>query len=390
MAEPIDSAWSSTTLSDTNLNSTTYGQGTSFPSTWLTSRLFWRSDLKELYQNTGTEGSPIWHNLVAGSAGNTIVLKHSTTIGDYAVPTFAGESSEGVGTGNTVYKVATDTTTTVPLVDTYYATLHPSTANQADQDNTTSSNIYTVSNSSAYRDNGYATWDFGTNGGYAVKITQKIDETNVGNGVMQWAHSTDDSSYTDFSASPTSTLTETDYAIGSFRYLRYTQNSDDGSLWIANHIYQVTRLTATTTIDYSYYRLVDEDTGEYWISTAETNPFCYVNMNASTKVAGIAIWYESDTTETEIKIQTSPDNSTYTDKRTISTSNLTADAWNFIRITPTTCQYVRIYGSSGVSKVLAIGEIKVLSGVTDDMILNTHEHLDIDTTSTAIGLDGTA
>jgi microcystin-dependent protein len=42
------------------LDSTTYGQGTSFPSSWDITRLFWRSDLKRLYYNKGTSGSPLW------------------------------------------------------------------------------------------------------------------------------------------------------------------------------------------------------------------------------------------------------------------------------------------------------------------------------------------
>lgn len=60
MAAPIDADWANTNISDANLNSTTYGQGTSFPSTYNTTRLFWRSDLGRMYYNKGTEGSPTW------------------------------------------------------------------------------------------------------------------------------------------------------------------------------------------------------------------------------------------------------------------------------------------------------------------------------------------
>ena len=82
MAEPIDSDWSSTVLSDTNLNKTTYGQGTSFPSTWRTDRIFWRTDENKIYQNTGTENSPTWTNL--GGAG--VAKKKFTTAGDTLTP----------------------------------------------------------------------------------------------------------------------------------------------------------------------------------------------------------------------------------------------------------------------------------------------------------------
>lgn len=53
-------SWAGLVVSAGNLDGTTYGQGTTFPSSWDTARLFWRSDLKRLYYNKGTEGSPIW------------------------------------------------------------------------------------------------------------------------------------------------------------------------------------------------------------------------------------------------------------------------------------------------------------------------------------------
>ena len=60
MAAPNDAPWADTNISDANLNTTTYGQGTSFPSTWATDRLFWRTDENIIYKNTGTEGTPVW------------------------------------------------------------------------------------------------------------------------------------------------------------------------------------------------------------------------------------------------------------------------------------------------------------------------------------------
>jgi microcystin-dependent protein len=53
-------SWAGLVVSAGNLDGTTYGQGTSFPSSWDVSRLFWRSDLKRLYYNKGTSGSPLW------------------------------------------------------------------------------------------------------------------------------------------------------------------------------------------------------------------------------------------------------------------------------------------------------------------------------------------
>jgi len=56
----LTGSWSGLVVSSANLDSTTYGQGTSFPSSWDVTRLFWRSDLKRLYYNKGTLGTPLW------------------------------------------------------------------------------------------------------------------------------------------------------------------------------------------------------------------------------------------------------------------------------------------------------------------------------------------
>ena len=60
MTAPLTGGWSGLVVSGGNLDSTTYGQGTSFPSSWDITRLFWRSDLKRLYYNKGTLGTPVW------------------------------------------------------------------------------------------------------------------------------------------------------------------------------------------------------------------------------------------------------------------------------------------------------------------------------------------
>ena len=60
MTAPLTGGWSGLVVSGNSLDSTTYGQGTSFPSSWDITRLFWRSDLKRLYYNKGTLGTPVW------------------------------------------------------------------------------------------------------------------------------------------------------------------------------------------------------------------------------------------------------------------------------------------------------------------------------------------
>jgi hypothetical protein len=60
LAKPIDAAWAEDNLTDTNLNATTPGGGTTFPSTFPTGRPFFNSTLNAFFFNNGTEGTPIW------------------------------------------------------------------------------------------------------------------------------------------------------------------------------------------------------------------------------------------------------------------------------------------------------------------------------------------
>ena len=60
MAAPFDAPWATETITDGKLNKVTIGQGTSFPSTWLVDRLFWRTDTNLVYKNIGSEGTPVW------------------------------------------------------------------------------------------------------------------------------------------------------------------------------------------------------------------------------------------------------------------------------------------------------------------------------------------
>ena len=133
---------------------------------------------------------------------------------------------------------------------------------------------------------------------------------------------------------------------------------------------------------------IDDDITNRWESNVETNPNIYADMGSSTNICGIAIYPNANTTETEIKIQTSTDGSTWIDKRTITVSNLTVGSWNYIRIHCSTARYIRVYGNSGSSKVLAISEIKVLSK-TDSQVNSSHGHLSISSSNTGLGLDGT-
>ena len=133
----------------------------------------------------------------------------------------------------------------------------------------------------------------------------------------------------------------------------------------------------------------DDNTSTVWKTNASTNPFIYADMGSAVNLCAIAWYNDAATTETTVKIQTSTDASSWTDKRTILTSNLVASVYNFIRFNTTTARYIRIYGSSGSSLVLSAAEIKVQKK-TDAELLISHGHLPISNSDTGIELDGTA
>lgn len=133
---------------------------------------------------------------------------------------------------------------------------------------------------------------------------------------------------------------------------------------------------------------VDDDIATAWESSSEINPNIYVDMSSATTTSNLALYPNAGTTETEIKIQSSTDALTWTDQRTITWSNLTEGAWNYIRFNLVSARYWRIYGSSGGVGILEIDEIKVLDGVSDNDVRNLHGHIPISATDTSLNNAG--
>ena len=138
-------------------------------------------------------------------------------------------------------------------------------------------------------------------------------------------------------------------------------------------------------------KLIDGSTSTYWDSSSGANPNAYFDCGgSSTNLLGCAIYLHSNTTETEIAIRASSD-TTFTsgeNTRTITVSNLTAGAWNYIRWNLVNKRYLQVYGNSGTSKVLAMYEFKYLTK-TDSQVLQDLGILEISETDTSLALDGT-
>mgnify|MGYP003644664639 CR=1 FL=1 len=126
----------------------------------------------------------------------------------------------------------------------------------------------------------------------------------------------------------------------------------------------------------------------YYASIATTNPFVKTDFGSSTRIASVAIMPRTQNTETIFQIQTSDDGSTWVTRRTILASALTSWIYNYVKLTPVSARYVRIYGYSGASKVISFDEIKVKVGISDNTFLLNHYHKDISTTDTSLTLAG--
>jgi len=133
---------------------------------------------------------------------------------------------------------------------------------------------------------------------------------------------------------------------------------------------------------------IDNNVATSWASASEVNPNIYVDMASSTSTSNLALYPNAGTTETEIKIQSSTDALAWTDQRTITWSNLTEGAWNYIRFNLLAARYWRIYGSSGGAGILQIDEIKVLDAVSDADVRNLHGHIPISATDTSLNNAG--
>ena len=135
---------------------------------------------------------------------------------------------------------------------------------------------------------------------------------------------------------------------------------------------------------------IDNNTATKWTSSSESNPNIYVDMGSALNLCGTAFYFDStDTTNTEILIQSSPDASVWTTRRTITETNLTDGAYNFYRFNIAGgARYIRFYGNSAGSTVLSIWEIKVLKK-TDAEIFNDLGILTITASDTTLGPDGT-
>ena len=355
MAEPIDSDWSNTILSDGNLNKTTYGQGTSMPSNWSTSRLFWRTDEKIIYQNVGSSGSPIWKAVGQPPQPNSAIMPNDTTSSNYTLPTTV--STTVLGKSNTHTSIIK-----VPTAHT--------SGGYGDGNNWTAQSGFNYTQV-------LASQTFSP----AVNVTTTWTSGYHVNGTLKHQVSTDGTNWTDIHVGTQSTFTETTQSISNVTHMRIIIiRGSSGQTPYGNST--EFRLTYGQQEDVS-----DLETPTPWTSASVANPLIVFDMGSSTLTSAIVLYHDStETSSSTYQIQTSDTNGSWSTKRTILVSKLTNNADNFIRFNPHSCRYIRLYASSGS---ISLDYFKVKKGISDSTLIHQHGHLVISSTDTTLNLDGT-
>lgn len=322
------------------------------------------------------------------------VYPHSTTIGDYSQPSAATASSD----------TTTHFDTTARQVSNYLVSAFSGNKQRVGMKITASSAL--IGKKVNRLKVVLAKNDAGSGG------TATIEHRNSSDTVLATLASFDIASLTTSAATQTYDFTEITLSSGdkivivntggdSANALKVFHDTDSGSGYDGTNTHQVyyqsAAYTDETTKDVamalqSYYpasNAVDNSTSTKAETVSEVNPWVRVDISALAEPSAIAIYPHANTTATQIKIQTSPDGSTWTDSRLINVSALTMAAWNYIRLNRPIAQirYLRIYGNDGSARVLAISEVKALIP-TESQWNRRHGHKKISATEASLGLSG--
>jgi|TARA_R110002050_G_scaffold23191_1_gene62697 hypothetical protein len=339
-------------------------------------------------QTQGAGANPIWASAAAATVDPNIVdMVYSITIGDYSQPTTAVASSEGTSDGFYDLTDFTPTFSTSPV--------------WADQEN--------------FSDHATTNTTLGTN-----------QQNRSGEIIADFGSSAIREVHSQMSMSPYSTAyvfvgnvylyTSPDNITYTQRATKYINNSgggstdssfkyDGGDSWryckvsgSTNSYYYVRcqglfkNSSPTSTVTMYATNAVDDNTSTFWKSTEEANPWIYVDNGSTTNFNALALYPNAISTETEIKIQLSASTAFAGEEvtaRTITYSDLTNGAWNFVRFNNNAgMRYARVYGSSGASSILGFNELKTLN-FSDAEVGGEHGHLSISGTDTSLALDGT-
>jgi len=134
---------------------------------------------------------------------------------------------------------------------------------------------------------------------------------------------------------------------------------------------------------------IDNNTVTKYVSPSVVNPQLVFNMSSLQEIAAIAMYRDALDTTTQISIEVSPDDITYTLLRTINATFLTTGQYIFVLINRPLelMQYIRIIGTDGTAKVMSYAEIKVRTE-TESVMNRINEHKTISPTDILLKPNG--
>lgn len=381
MAEPLDAPWSNTPISDANLNKTTYGSGTTFPSTWAVDRLFFRSDEKILYVNEGSEGSPTFKR-IGQSSGEIAFLDRSTTIKDYAA-TIA----------RTLKTAPTIASNVTPVTAVNNGTLAlPTPANAIDGSFSTSTGRDTTNTLAIHTaPAGEGTeGDFGTLSGFLFTLfsgnkVKFITEFHV---KVETKHNGN--------PGRTSHLISRKPHLGTQdTTLQFTQGSinswtlSDSTVGVGNAYNIVCILGGTTTNGYKQLNCFEFEF-KHQIPASSIGEWTRFEMSATADKEPSTICIaidKADISATNIRLEFSDDGTTWEKRRTIALTQL-ADGVNFIAFNRPSkpMRYYRFISDDAGSKTCLIAGSSIINKTSTEW--EAHRHKLIDPTDSTLDLNG--
>jgi hypothetical protein len=420
-----DSGYSGQLVSAQNLDQTVLFRGNSLPATFPVGALFLNKSDNTIYENTGTEASPVWTKRSGGGEPDDVLVKLSNTISNYTTPTRALTDLTQVtdtfdsATGWTLtspatisgglFNSGTVTSTSAGLGVKTTGLLHQIFQIDFDLKILTVGGtnndvlVLAVSNHNDIRGGG-GTGDmiacaFRTAASYEISIWYKDNSSSTtassrsSTGLslntwyyMRFTRSGTTVTFTAYSDSArtnvvaTISLTVPSTVTG---FDRIVLAAADGTPSNVNGSFQIDNLVYTTVT--SVTQTTDNNLATYWQSSNQANPYLVFEFS-ETDVAALALaLHTATTTITQFKIQKSSNGVNWADLRLLNVSDFTNDTWRFILLNLVSTALIRIYGSG--TGILAVSEGKYRGGLTDTAILRNHYHRKLSSTSIESGID---
>lgn len=343
-------------------------------------------------QTSATLSSPVFVKFP--SADGLPLIDHTSTLSDYTIPDNGGSSSVDMSNSDEVQTTVCTNGTAVNVMwhETRHGVVYKVLTGNACIGKYISNIEWYLQKTGTPTGSAYGRVFNGGNESNVKGTFATIDVATMGAGAMY--KFTNNNTSVPLALNDYIGVYEGTFTQASGNYIRTgTQGTDFDSTWDGYQInHSDGNMSASTNGEASCNlfsagdSMVSDNTGTKLQTQSETNAWVLVSYNSPVNIAGLAIHPHANSTVTEVKIQTSLDGTTWTDKRTITWSNITEGAWNYIRFNLSYGTHVRVYSTG--SGILSINEMRAYTPDASK-VASDHQHLEISATDTSLALDGT-